>query len=658
MGLPVPRFVAVPADHLAAIVGSHSSEEISPALLQLAAQIVEKLDCRLYAVRSSALVEDQRISSFAGRFHSETAVPREEIPRALSLVIREARRVLGDAPGLSLLIQEYIDAELSGVAFTRDPGGGRELVIEFVEGPCEALVSGAVTPRQVRGFHGQRLSAEQERFESVIEDFLRVEADFGFPQDIEWCFSRGSWWFLQSRPISTLSDAQFRGMRRLDEYFAGAKPKVLERTGVCEVSPRPSPATFSLLRRLYAEGGPVSAVYRKYRIAYHSRDFLERVEGELFSNRELEFQTLFPAYSLGANGEMRLASFAPRSVFQTFQNKMRLQLISGADTEFLTKKLHSLLLSERFESAGTLEAELFAFLADYEIVFEINFLAGALKSKLETLLNRLFPGDTSLLTSLVSAAPFSLPEFQIPTARLVGNSLEFLDESEFTTAARSTELAPGVEVPERVRSLPEWKREPLLKLASSVSMLVQLRETGRWLAILHINRLRKTCLQLGAEHGLRDPRDVFRFSLDHILSDGNVHDLAPIEVEVGCFAFPSVIGSVLTPVSTEAQTGIAPGSAIGRLLREGELGGVPDGESCILFTEILTPRHAEHLEKIAGVVSLRGGLLSHFAILARERGVPVVAGVSSDLIRELLGTVVVIDGTTGSVRLASDRKSE
>lgn len=53
----------------------------------------------------------------------------------------------------------------------------------------------------------------------------------------------------------------------------------------------------------------------------------------------------------------------------------------------------------------------------------------------------------------------------------------------------------------------------------------------------------------------------------------------------------------------------------------------------------------------AGVVVERGAVLSHAAIVARELGVPAVVGVDGATTRLPTGTLVTIDGTTGSVEV-------
>ena len=69
----------------------------------------------------------------------------------------------------------------------------------------------------------------------------------------------------------------------------------------------------------------------------------------------------------------------------------------------------------------------------------------------------------------------------------------------------------------------------------------------------------------------------------------------------------------------------------------------------MLVVRHLEPALAPALEQVDGLVAETGSALSHLAILAREAGVPVVAGVDRALERFPEGTTVLVDGTTGEV---------
>jgi pyruvate,water dikinase len=70
----------------------------------------------------------------------------------------------------------------------------------------------------------------------------------------------------------------------------------------------------------------------------------------------------------------------------------------------------------------------------------------------------------------------------------------------------------------------------------------------------------------------------------------------------------------------------------------------------ILVCRFTDPAWTVLFAAIAGVVTETGGRLSHAAIVARERRIPAVLGVSSILTKVQNGQTLTIDGTTGTVR--------
>jgi rifampicin phosphotransferase len=62
----------------------------------------------------------------------------------------------------------------------------------------------------------------------------------------------------------------------------------------------------------------------------------------------------------------------------------------------------------------------------------------------------------------------------------------------------------------------------------------------------------------------------------------------------------------------------------------------------VLVTRVAGPALSQILPGVAGVVTERGGSTSHFASLARERGVPMVLGVA-DATRRIPGGALAVD---------------
>lgn len=81
------------------------------------------------------------------------------------------------------------------------------------------------------------------------------------------------------------------------------------------------------------------------------------------------------------------------------------------------------------------------------------------------------------------------------------------------------------------------------------------------------------------------------------------------------------------------------------------LADVEPGE--ILVAATTSPASTPVFARIAGVVTDRGGLLSHAAIVAREMGIPAVVGTADATTRITTGDRVRVDGTAGTVTVLS-----
>jgi multiphosphoryl transfer protein len=73
----------------------------------------------------------------------------------------------------------------------------------------------------------------------------------------------------------------------------------------------------------------------------------------------------------------------------------------------------------------------------------------------------------------------------------------------------------------------------------------------------------------------------------------------------------------------------------------------------ILIAEDLTPSDTAALDRsrVVGFCTTRGGASSHVAILARSLGIPALAGIEPSALEVPNGTLVILDGNTGTLRL-------
>ena len=214
----------------------------------------EALGDNLYvAVRSSGTAEDLEGASFAGQY--DTYLDIQGSDDLLDAILRcwasmWTARVTAyrhdkgfdhGAAGIAVVVQTMVDADVAGVMFTGNPMNARadEYLTNASWGLGEAVVSGSVTPdeyivsRDALKVKRQSLGSKELQIvrdrqtgkgtlrESVPDDLqgtytLSVEqvgalADMGrkitayydgLPQDVEWALADGSFYLLQSRPVT------------------------------------------------------------------------------------------------------------------------------------------------------------------------------------------------------------------------------------------------------------------------------------------------------------------------------------------------------------------------------------------------------------------------------------------------------------------------
>ena len=239
-------------------------------------QSFDELGAEYVAVRSSATAEDGAVASWAGELDTFLNTTRENViekvkecwsslftPRAI--FYRHEKDLVDAQVSVAVVIQEMIQSEISGIAFTVHPvtEDYNQMIIEAGFGLGEAIVSGQVTPdsyivlksdmsifdinvgHQTRklvksppkagrplaekvhkvvksiksnskedddfvnewvelGEEGGKQKLTGKQIVEVAEVCKKIEDHYGFPCDIEWAFADNKFYITQSRPISTL----------------------------------------------------------------------------------------------------------------------------------------------------------------------------------------------------------------------------------------------------------------------------------------------------------------------------------------------------------------------------------------------------------------------------------------------------------------------
>jgi pyruvate,water dikinase len=247
-GFPVPPGAIVSAEAFRRWRG----EPALPA--DVAAQVRDWLATqpagRRFAVRSSATAEDGTQHAFAGQHETFLNVPAAEVPQRVldcwhsrdgerAIAYRRQAGLRDEEVQMAVVIQAMIPAACAGVGFCLDPVQGRTDVfaIDAAFGVGETVVSGSfptdhfaieresgkvVTAHiatkdrclglgatgtvELQPANPDAPACTPAQLAELAALLRKVEAHYGYPQDIEWAFAEGRLYLLQSRPITRLPE--------------------------------------------------------------------------------------------------------------------------------------------------------------------------------------------------------------------------------------------------------------------------------------------------------------------------------------------------------------------------------------------------------------------------------------------------------------------
>ncbi len=193
---------------------------------QIKHNIDEKINKdKLYAIRSSGTKEDLDEHSFAGQYETFLNVPynklQEKVIECYKSMFSEVilnyllnNNISCKDLKMTVIIQEMVQSEYSGICFTINPitGNDKEMVIELGEGLGENIVSGKVAPEQYffnwydkeykYDENNQYLS--RDLLDKMTDVFLKIQLYFGYPCDIEFGIENNNIYILQARKITKI----------------------------------------------------------------------------------------------------------------------------------------------------------------------------------------------------------------------------------------------------------------------------------------------------------------------------------------------------------------------------------------------------------------------------------------------------------------------
>ena len=174
-------------------------------------------DKSLFAVRSSCGIEDGEENSFAGQFETKLNVKKDEVLDAVKEVFTSFYNsdFYEDNNYDTVIIQEMIDSDISGVLFTANPIGIlNETVIVVGEGlGCNVVDDKINTTTYYYNiddelYYMDKVKDSVEISEKILKELVEIgkkaEEKFNAKMDIEFAIKDDVIYVLQARPITTL----------------------------------------------------------------------------------------------------------------------------------------------------------------------------------------------------------------------------------------------------------------------------------------------------------------------------------------------------------------------------------------------------------------------------------------------------------------------
>jgi len=217
------------------------------ALDLMQAQLASLTSAELFAVRSSSPQEDLHGVSFAGGYETRLGVKAADLVDAIRscfasmfdervIAYKAARGLRLASPSMAVVIQQQVDSDVAGVAFSLNPLNNDydQAVINANWGQGETVAAGLVTPdswvldkltgglvehsindKQVsrwlqadgtltdrRDFRCLDACLTADHLDRLLQQLKRVETIFQHPVDIEWAIGDDIVYLLQARPVT------------------------------------------------------------------------------------------------------------------------------------------------------------------------------------------------------------------------------------------------------------------------------------------------------------------------------------------------------------------------------------------------------------------------------------------------------------------------
>ena len=701
-------------------------------------------DASLFSVRSACNIEDSASSSFAGQFDTFLNVTAADVPKKVEQVFDSAdsesiaayassMNIPASDIKMNVIVQEMVDADISGVIFTANPQGIlNETVIVAGRGAGQGVVttdSDSVTyywnrTDKVFFYEGSEDILKEDLALKIAELSESVTGVLGDLLDIEFAVKDGEIFILQARDITTLN---------------ADDPVVLDNSNIVESYPGLSlPLTISFVDMVY------SGVFRglAYRVLKNRKELAKREDvisnmtghanGRIYykiSNwytviKFLPFsKKIIPLWQemLGVktktydDGDLKLNPFVRiGTYFNSFAEltsaprKMRRLNTSFTEVneDFYKNFREDLTPAELIKMFGGVKEKL---LKNWDVTLLNDMYAfiytGLLKSRLkkkyhldEGRINSLISGITDIesmkpVKALIKlASEDGSEEKKREYIKLYGDrNLEEL-KLESRTFRSSPELLDKrieelKEDPARLAAVQErFAKEHKEDMPRDLLTVICLKRCCKGIANREISRLNRSRIygivrliidtmakQYKMSGYIANEEDIYMLTLDEVFALAEeAKDMKEIvderKARYDAFNVLPAYSRLIFADKEFDRTVISIGT-FGREKSSDVLQGVPcsagiaeaealvikdvkdakDVKGKILVAKMTDPGWVFLLASASGIISEKGSLLSHTAIISRELGIPAVVGVNeaTDLIRS--GDIIRIDGTTGKI---------
>lgn len=595
------------------------------------------------AVRSSSPLEDSKNLSFAGLHESYIKIRGADqiishiklvwgsLFSTSSLIYRKNDKNWVEKAAMAVIIQKLVSSKKSGLIFTLDPFEKEKGKIESVWGYNKGLVDGIIEPFSwkinresfqitefLRPHKNMKLTdpfkdivkenkedippLAEEDIISLFKKAMRIEELAEFPQDIEWTHDGNNYFFLQSRPITSIQGDQINQELGKDKFLRPGLLKLfnLQR----EIKDRILPL---LVKDAENADEELSGIEDPQTLL----DYAEKTLGRYLERKKDYWEFLIPfAHGFRYFGDIYNERLSPEDPHEYINSLTSEDMLSVRRN----KEIDKLAILARQDK------NFYRLLSEKDKIKETHYY-----QKLENLL-KLFQKSSTMGASIKTEELLSIIKQYADNKSKADNkgqdteSLEekFLNSYQSSDRSEAERLLELAKYSYRIRDddniLMGNLESPLIKALNKLEVLSETLSLAQ----------KKRLAQIKEKH-LKESMSSVEYSSKEKKPD-NIY--------------------VRQLIGQPASSGTASGKA--RVIHsEKDIFQMKAGE--ILICDSIDPNMTFIIPAAAGVVERRGGMLIHGAIIAREYKIPCVTGIrgAADLIKT--GTQLHIDGDLGIV---------